>query len=379
MKQNPEDAISYRYLGEMYERKAREGGDHAGFAPAEAALRKSLALSPGSPRARASLAAVLCARHKFAEALEIAEPRARERPEDIDVLSTLGDARLELGRYAAAEATYGALAELAAVPEVMARRANLLELTGRTDEVRGLLRRAMAEAERGGGAKAGAWYRWRLGELEFDSGRLDEAAACFEAVPEGVDARHDATAGLARVRAAQGRTDDAIELYRKAIAIGPDAPMLAALGDLLVRAGKPEEAEPLFERVVSQTKDRPESRRVLAMFVLEHDRDLALALELARRDFAERQDIPGRDVLAWALYKNGRAEEAAGVIAEALRLGSRDPRLHFHAGLIEFRLGHPERARELLAKALELNPSFSAAGAEEARRALRELGDMPAR
>lgn len=373
VERTPEDFQSWRYLGEMLERKARESGDHGAFAPAEDALRKSLALAPAVPRTRASLAAVLCARHKFAEALEIARPLVAERPKDIDALSTLGDALLELGRYDEAGAIYERLAALAPIPEVLARRANWLELTGHTDEARSLLARAAEEAEATAGPKAAAWYRWRLGELAFDSGRLDEAAALDQAVPEGVDAHHDATAGLARVRAAQGRTGEAIELYRRAIAIGPDAPMLAALGDLYVSAGRPEDAAPLFEQFVRATEGRPEYRRVLAVFLLDHDRDLARALELARADFAERQDISGRDVLAWAFYRNDRADEAAPLIEEALRLGSRDARLHYHGGMIELRRGDRAKARTLLTRALELNPHFSAAGAEEARRTLRTI------
>jgi tetratricopeptide (TPR) repeat protein len=375
IKRNPEDFHSYRYLGELLERQARESGDHAAFAPAEEALRKALALNPSYPRARASLAAVLCARHKFAEALEIARPLARERPNDIDALATLGDALLELGRYEEAEGVYEKLAALAPIPEVFARRANLLDLTGRQDAAESLLRRAVEAAEKQGGAKAAAWYRWRLGELAFERGKLDEAAALYASVPDGVDAQHDATAGLARVRAAQGRIDEAIELYQKAIAIGPDAPMLAALGDLLVRTGQPEKAEPLYEQVIRDTKDKPEHRRTLAVFLLDHDRDLPLALELARADYAERQDIPGRDVLAWALFKNGKAEEAAPILDEALKLGNRDARLHYHAGMIHHRLGDASKARALLKRVLELNPYFSASGAEEAKRTLEALGD----
>jgi tetratricopeptide (TPR) repeat protein len=89
---HPNDHTGYRHLGELYERKARETGDLALFARAEAALRTSLELFPDQPRAEAALAAVLCSRHKFAEALEIALKRNRQDPRDIDALATLSDA-----------------------------------------------------------------------------------------------------------------------------------------------------------------------------------------------------------------------------------------------------------------------------------------------
>src|SRR5262245_7677757 len=67
---DPQSARGHRYLGEFLEKKAREGGDHALFKPAEEHLRKALALQPDYPQAKISLAAVLCARHRFAEALK---------------------------------------------------------------------------------------------------------------------------------------------------------------------------------------------------------------------------------------------------------------------------------------------------------------------
>jgi tetratricopeptide (TPR) repeat protein len=379
VKANPRDFHSLRYLGELHERKARESGDLAEYGRAEAALRRALELFPNYPRARASLAAVLCSRHKFAEGLAIARDLVREQPKDVDALSTLGDALQELGRYAEAEEIYQKLYRLAPVPEVLARLANLAELKGRTEEAQAQVRRASEQARGAGGPKAAAWYQARLGDMAFEAGQIEEAAALYQAVPPGVDAYHDATAGLARVRAAQGRLDEAVALYKKAVAIGPDPPMLAALGDLYVRAGKPELAGPLYDRVVKETRDAAEYRRVLAMFYADHDRELPRALELARQDIAERQDLYGHDALAWVLYKNDRPEEAARAAAEALKLGTKDAKLYYHAGMIHLRLGDEAKAREYLSRALTINPYFSPAGAEEARRALGSLaGDAEA-
>jgi tetratricopeptide (TPR) repeat protein len=374
VKANPNDFHSYRYLGEMHERKARESGELAEYERAEAALRRSLELFPKNPRARASLAAVLCSRHKFAEGLAIARELAEKNPRDVDALSTLGDALQELGRYDEAERSYEKLYKLAPIPEVLARLASLDELRGRTDEAQVKMRRACDQARESGGPKAAAWYLGRLGDMAFESGRIDEAASLYQSVPAGVDAYHDATAGLARVRAAQGRIDEAIELYKKAVAIGPDPHMLASLGDLYERSGRPELAAPLFDRLVKETAASPEHRRNLAMFYADHDRDLPKALELARLDIAERQDVCGHDALAWALYKNGKFEDAARPAADALKLGTKDAKLYYHAGLIHLRLGDRDKARELLERALAINPHFSPSGAEAARRALASLG-----
>ena len=110
------------------------------------------------------------------------------------------------------------------------------------------------------------------------------------------------------------------------------------------------------------TAGQPEYRRVLSLFYADHDRDLPRALELARQDLQERQDIYGHDALAWALLKNGHPEEAARAMTEALKLGTRDARLFFHAGMIYHRLRDPSKARDYLGRALALNPQLLAVG-----------------
>ena len=55
---------------------------------------------------------------------------------------------------------------------------------------------------------------------------------------------------------------------------------------------------------------------------------------------------------------------------EALRLGTRDPRFLYHAGMIARALGERARATALLCDALALNPSFDVVQGAVARAAL---------
>ena len=84
-------------------------------------------------------------------------------------------------------------------------------------------------------------------------------------------------------------------------------------------------------------------------------------------------DIYGYDALAWALYSSGHAEEALAPMTEALRLGTRDARLFFHAGMIAQRLGKTEQAIQWLEQTLATNPHFHILQAEVARATLTEL------
>jgi tetratricopeptide (TPR) repeat protein len=148
--------------------------------------------------------------------------------------------------------------------------------------------------------------------------------------------------------------------------------MLAALGDLYFKVGRDAEARPLFDRVVQIAGGKNEYLRALSLFYSDHDRDLPQALELARRDFADRKDVYGYDTLAWALLKNNQPEEAARMMEGAFRLGTKDANLDYHAALIHLRLGNKPKAREHLARALARNPVFSP-HAEDARKALEAL------
>jgi tetratricopeptide (TPR) repeat protein len=113
--------------------------------------------------------------------------------------------------------------------------------------------------------------------------------------------------------------------------------------------------------------------RELAYFYADHDIKLPEALELARREVENRQDIYAYDLLAWMLYKNGQPEAAQQAMREALKLGTKDAKLFFHAGMIAKRLGDTIKAQAYLRQALATNPHFHLALSEVAQQTLRGL------
>ncbi len=370
----PGDFISYRHLGEAYERKARERDDLASYEKAEQAFRKAVELLPNYSRAEAGLAAVLCSRHKFAEGLEIANKLHAREPKNLDALATIGDAQFELGRYDDAEATFAALHKLAPIPEVVARQANLAETKGDADRALALLGQAAEAALKKGTAQDNAWYRVRMADVAFQVGKIVEAESLYQNVLKDVPEQHDATFGLGLVRYAQGKQDEALALMERAVAIGPDPHMLMALGDLCVLANRPIEARSQFARLEQATRGQSEYLRARSLFLSDHDRDLPEALKLAEEDFRQRKDVHGSDALAWALYKNGRFAEAAKASADARKLGTPDAKLYYHAGLIHDKLGDRAKAREYLTRALAINPHFGIGQGADAKKALDALG-----
>jgi tetratricopeptide (TPR) repeat protein len=149
---------------------------------------------------------------------------------------------------------------------------------------------------------------------------------------------------------------------------------VAELGDLYARTGNQVEAQKQYQLVeyigllghINQVLHN----RDLALFYADHDIKLAEALQLAQKEFEVRRDVYTWDALAWALYKNGKYEDAAKASKKALQFGTRDAMLLFHAGMIAERLGQRDQARNELKEALQINPHFHLIYAQSAQQKL---------
>jgi len=152
---------------------------------------------------------------------------------------------------------------------------------------------------------------------------------------------------------------------------------LAQGGELYQRRGDEAAAERQYELVRQIDRLASDSGvntdLELALFLADHG-DAAQAVERARAAYKQRPSIHAADALGWSLLRAGRFAEARPYADQALRLGTRDPRLLFHAGMIARAAGDVAAARAWLQAALALNPQFAVLGASEAAAALRELG-----
>jgi len=378
IERDPADVTSHTKLGEAYVRQARETGDIGAYERAEAALRRALELDPADGVAGAALATVLFAKHDFAGALATAERVYAADPGATQALATAGDARLELGDYEGARTAYAMLSDVAGGPAVLSRQAHLAELTGDPDEALELLTDAANEAaRRGRSAESIAWYRSQVGALYVNTGKHDAAEPWFAAALDVFPGYYPALAGLGSVAAARGDDAGAIAYYEQAVAVVPQPSLLATLGDLYARTGDAGAAQRQYDTVglIGRLAEinRIVYNRELALFYADHDINTAQAVELALAELEVRKDVYGYDVAAWALYKDGRAMDALPLVERALRLGTRDARLLFHAGMIAGAAGDEERARALLEDALDINPRFSVLQEAEARQALAAL------
>jgi tetratricopeptide (TPR) repeat protein len=378
LQHNPGDAKTYYRLGDAYIQQARERGDVTYFTLAEQALRKALDIAPHQSGAVRHLAYVLYSRHAFQEAAVHAAKAVALDPADSHAYGILGDAYQEVGKYEQAREAYQQMIALQGDLYAYSRLSGLKSLRGDPQGAIADLERAIREGVASGRPReAIAWAQWQLGSEYFAIGDLQAAEAQYRDALHTYPNYYRALAGLGQVRAAQKRYPEAVDCYQQALAVIPLPEYAAALGDVYLQSGRPEEATKQYALVeyIGQlnTLNQVLYNRELASFYADHDVKLEKALELARKELEVRQDIYAYDVLAWALYKNGHTQEALAPMTEALKLGTKDARLFFHAAMIYHRLGETDRARAYLQRALSTNPYFHIRYAEVAERTLAEI------
>ena len=369
---NPKDAAGYAGLGAAYFQLARETGDVADYQLAEEALAHSLDLNStdfSAADALGSLAEVCMGEHRFADALSYAQKALSLGTGDVSPFAIIGDAYADMGEYEKAGGAYGRLTprDMTLSPHAAyardSRLAYLKFIAGDTAAAIDLMKIAVTE-----GAEAQlprenlAWLYYELGEFDTQAGDGASADAAYLAALNAHAGDYRALAALGKLRANNGRYAEAIVLYRSAIAVVPMPIFIAELGDLYARTGNQAEAQKQYALVeyigLLGKINQVLHNRDLALFYADHDMKLAEALDLAQRELEVRHDVYTWDALAWALFKNGKLAEAASASEKALRLGTKDPILLYHAGMIAEGLGQRERALSDLKEALAINPHF---------------------
>ena len=368
LRADPNDWQSYSQLALAYLQKARETGDPSYYQKVEEALNKTIEQQSDDYLTVSAMGALALARHQFHSALEWGERARQLDPDRTYAYGVIADAQIELGQYDEAVETLQTMVDLRPDMSSYSRISYIRELNGDTESALEMMQFAVDAGVPN--AESTAWTRTQLGNLYFNSGNLDQAELEYARTLNDKPGYVYALAGLGRVRAAQGKTDEAIDLLTQATNVMPLPEFVIALGDIYQADSQPDAAQGQY-KLVGAIEQLFKANGVdmdmeIALFNADQNKDLEANAEQARKAYVNRPSIHAADVLAWALYKTGDYDEAKTYSEEALQLGTKDALKLFHAGMIAYRLGHNARAQEYLQQAIEINPHFSILYSNEA-------------
>ncbi len=371
----PDDAAALTQLASAYVQRARETGDPAFFALAATAIARARAATPDGAHALIVAGSVALAKHDFEEALTLGERARSLNPDIVAAYGIVTDALVELGRYDEAAAAAQEMIDRRPDFASYSRASYLRELHGDLDGAIEAMEQAAA-AGRGLGFDE-AWALVIIGNLRLQQGDIDAAERAYQRADAALPGDAMVLAALARISVARGDVASAEAMLRAAVEQRPLPDYAIALGDLLWSQGRVAEAEEQYAlvRAIQQlfAANGVNTDIELALFDADHGVAPVATYETAHAAYARRPSIFAADTVAWAAYKAGRINDARRFMDEALRLGTKDARLAYHAGAIAAAAGDALAAEAYLRDAVAMEPAQSLRYAAAARQALDEL------
>lgn len=370
----PQDHVAWSTLGIAYVQQAKVTADPSLYSRADGALAESLAVEPDANfLAFAGLSSLASARHDFVAGKEFAEQGLEINGFNPILYGALSDAEVQLGNYDAADAAVRQMLLLSPDTSSYSRSSYLAELRGdiqfATSQMQSALDGAGTPTDR-------AFALTILGDLAFNAGEPGDALTLYNQAQAAAPQDATSLAGKARAEAALGQFRTALDHYAELVQIAPEPSFLISYGELLESQGLTDEAEEQY-RVVETVQTLFEANGVESdaspvLFLADHG-EAERALREAENAIAVRPFIAMHDAHAWALYANGRYEDALAASERAMELGTPSALFHFHAGMIHLALGNENEARSELETALEINPFFNPLDVPVAEAALAEL------
>lgn len=409
-RENDQNASAWVRLGDALMQHSRESLDTALYARAEQAYQRALALDSQNLQALLGLAWVHNTEHDFDSGRRFARAALAIHPRLPEAHALLGDAAVEFGDYDTAFEHYQEALDLRPDLSSYSRAAHLLWLTGDTLRARWLMRKAIDSG--GPHSENTAWCGAQLALMLLQTGALLAAEGEIKLALQKSPGNPHVLAAAGRIHTARKDYAAAIESYEQSVSTAPTHDAFAALVDLYELTGRHEEAKAQFHRVVAfhSTHDghghdhahgheasaddehenhaspghhhhhhhphhQTHGNAQLARFYADHNRNLDEALEEAQSAWAAFPNIHSADTMAWCLYRKGEFKEAEKMIRRALRSGTPDAAIHFHAGLIYAGLDNRPLAQQHLYRALNLNPQFHPIQAQLAADTLKTLAE----
>jgi predicted Zn-dependent protease len=357
---NPGKSNLYTELAIGLIRRERETCDKTFFDQAQAALDKSLKLTPENLEAQKVEAVLLIGKHEFAEALVLAQSINKKIPDDVMSYGYIADADLALGDYADAEKQAQWMLDIRThnVPGLL-RGAELRQVFGDSEGALQFLNDAYQQTLPDQTEEI-AWILTRMAEINLATGQLDTAEQLLQKALASFPNYYRSLEVQARVREAQHKYAEAADLLHLRNQHFPEPESIYAEAAALEQAGNAQKANELyasFERMAQAASNLADNdNRDLIAFYVSHKHNNSEALRIAHLAINQRHDIWTLDSNAMALYASGDNVEAEKQIEKAMAPGVRDGDIFYHAAQINAALKNQSAAVRYLQLSLEANP-----------------------
>jgi tetratricopeptide (TPR) repeat protein len=284
--------------------------------------------------------------HRFAEAETIARRLVALREFVLDY-GLLGDVLMEQGRLADAAAAYQTMIDLKPFYQSFTRAAHLRWLKGDLAGAIALMEKAVKAASPRD-PESIAWAYTRLASYELQRGRLSDADRMIASALQYVPTYAAALLVRGRIQLAGDRRLEAVATLETAARLNPLPEYRWTLADALRQVNRIDDATAVEAQLLRDGADDP---RTLALFLSTRRVEQEKAVDLARQELKNRDDVFTLDALAWSLARAGTVSEASALMTRALAEGTEDGRLFLHAAVIAAADGRPADAARWARKA----------------------------
>jgi tetratricopeptide (TPR) repeat protein len=303
----------------------------------------AIRLDPGHLRARARLALIFAYRGAPAKAIDLAEAGLKFAPDDPDLLTARGAARLKMGDAVGARADAEKAARIAPTNEnTVALLAGIYTQAGETQRAIELVSNAVQAPG------AGVSLRQMLAQLYLGANRHPEAVQELRRV---IDAEPDQLAHryqLAEVLLHDKNVDAAEDALRGAVARAPNsAEAKLVLASMLASHRSYEVGEAELRRMSAASPDDYELRLGLGQFYASRNKmpqAEAVYRQVIKDDGTGPSGLTARDRLASAYLSSNQLDAAAPLITEVLKKNPRDYDALFARGSLSLSRGNADAA-----------------------------------
>ncbi|MGH1344947.1 MAG: tetratricopeptide repeat protein [Nannocystales bacterium] len=351
LRSQPDAQESYLALATAFLRAARaKGAAHRAYA--RNVIEVGLSRTDGAPRLRLLSAMLLLDDHRFEQVIVAATELAGALPYDPTPHLLVGDASLELGRYADAETSFEAAIDLRPDLRSYNRVGYMRWLYGDFEGAVGALELAL-DSGSARDPESMAWCFADLGAMYLRRGELEPARKASERALQLVPGYSPALSLQGRTLQEAGELEAARGMLAQAAEQSPSAESILRVVELDRALGRDAEAASGLRDALTLAEHDP---RPVAHFLARHGEQPARALALAELELQARQNIWSWQTLAIAAARAGKTTRAIEALAKAQALETDDAEMTLHGALVHLLAGNSEQARKHLEAALAARP-----------------------